>query len=100
MEFYSWWIKQAKVCNYCGISDNQLLILLDKLTEFNKRPTRGKTLEIDRRISNRDYNDIDNLVFCCYICNNAKSDFFNYEQFIPIGQSIKLVWQKILNLES
>jgi hypothetical protein len=99
LDFYNWWTKQAKICNYCGINEQQLSILFEKLKEFNKRPTRGKTLELDRRIANKEYDDIDNLVLCCYICNNAKSDFFNHEQFIPVGQSIKLVWTKILNPE-
>ncbi len=95
-QFYSWLKIQKKECFYCGINTAQLNILFDKLKEVNKRPTRGKSLELERRIADKPYDDIHNLVLCCYICNNAKSDLFDHEQFIPIGQAIKQVWQKIL----
>lgn len=96
-EFYYWWTQQEKKCCYCGITPTELDILFGKLKDVNKRPTRGKTLELERRVANRAYDDIDNLFFCCYMCNNAKSDFFTHEQFIPIGQAIKQAWLTILN---
>ena len=96
-EFYDWWTQQEKKCCYCDITPTELDIVFDKLKDVNKRPTRGKTLELERRVSNRPYDDIENLFFCCYMCNNAKSDFFTHEQFIQIGQAIKQVWQKIVN---
>ncbi len=96
-KFYEWWTQQEKKCCYCDITPDQLVIIFEKLKDRNKRPTRGKSLELDRRISNESYNEIDNLFFCCYMCNNAKSDFFTHEQFIPIGQAIKHAWQEILN---
>lgn len=87
--FYNWYISTPRVCHYCGINEVDLEFYFENLDTINKRPTRGKTLEIDRLnplIS--DYNIIDNLVFSCYICNNAKSDFFSEEQFRSIGLEI------------
>lgn len=100
IDFYHWWIGQVKQCKYCEINETQLNALFEKLKDKNKRPTRGKTLEIDRLIADKTYDDdINNLVLCCYMCNNAKSDFFDHNEFIPIGNAIKQVWQKILEVK-
>jgi hypothetical protein len=63
----------------------------------NKRSkTRGKTLELDRKIPNESYNNIENLALCCYWCNNAKTDTFTHEEFLIIGKSIGTIWQQRL----
>lgn len=87
--FYNWYISTPRVCYYCDISEIDIEFFFENLDTINKRPTRGKTLEIDRlNPLITDYNNIDNLVFSCYICNNAKSDFFSEEQFRSIGLEI------------
>lgn len=95
--FNQWLTKQNRSCFYCDITEQELSALFEILKEVNKRPTRGKTLELERKIADRPYDELDNLVLCCYMCNNAKSDFFSHEQFIPIGKAIKQVWKNILN---
>jgi 5-methylcytosine-specific restriction endonuclease McrA len=92
-ELYLWWDSVKKECIYCGLKEADLerLHLLPK--HINKRyPKRGKSLEIDRKISHICYSDINNLVIACYWCNNAKTDTFSYEEFLPIGKLIKDIW--------
>ena len=96
-DFNQWLTKQNRNCFYCDITEQELDALFDILKEVNKRPNRGKTLELERKIADRPYDELNNLVLCCYMCNNAKSDFFSHEQFLTIGKAIKQVWQNILN---
>jgi hypothetical protein len=56
---------------------------------------RGKRLEIDRRDPRLSYDDINNIVWCCYWCNNAKSNFFTEEEFRPIALAIGEALKKI-----
>ncbi|NBW59608.1 MAG: hypothetical protein EBR41_03440 [Crocinitomicaceae bacterium] len=71
-------IKQIDcVCYYCGI-DEQILSELyndQKYTCKTKR-NRGAWFELDRRDSSIENNvySKDNMVLCCYFCNNHKSD--------------------------
>jgi hypothetical protein len=69
---------------------------------FNKRDTRGFSMEIDRKEPNKEYTS-GNSVLSCYWCNNAKTDEFFYDEFKPIiGESFRLLWNKRLakhNLE-
>jgi hypothetical protein len=95
-EFYQWYMNANKKCHYCNISEPELYVLFELLKDKNKRPTRGKSLELERKVANSSYNDLDNLVLCCYMCNNAKSDFFGHEEFKPIGKAINQVWSEIL----
>jgi hypothetical protein len=64
----------------------------------NKRTTRGRTLEIDRKIADESYSNIANLTYSCYWCNNAKTDTFTEEEFKIIGQAIGSVWKQRLNI--
>ena len=71
-------IKQIDcVCYYCGV-DEQILSELyndQKYTCKTKR-NRGAWFELDRRDSSIENNvySKDNMVLCCYFCNNHKSD--------------------------
>jgi len=94
-DFYDWVKTTKEACHYCGITKEELyrlhLIGID-----NKRSTRGKTLEIDRKVANESYSNLTNLVYCCYWCNNAKTDTFSEEEFMIIGKAISHVWKKRL----
>lgn len=79
--------KQGKTCYYCGISEDEFIRIWGI---FYK--TRGRKLEIDRKDNNKGY-IFDNCALACAICNNAKSNKFNEEEFIEIGKNIKRVWQ-------
>ena len=95
-DFYNW-VKQTKqCCHYCGVTQ----IELDRLHQIgiaNKRMTRGRTLEIDRKIPNEQYTNISNLTYSCYWCNNAKTDTFTEEEFMTIGKAISTIWKQRLD---
>jgi 5-methylcytosine-specific restriction endonuclease McrA len=50
-------------------------------------------LELERKKPNESYDNTDNLVLCCYWCNNAKTDEFTEEEFKEIGKVIGKIWQ-------
>jgi 5-methylcytosine-specific restriction endonuclease McrA len=83
-------------CHYCRISENQIQNLFEK-DEINTKRwfKRGSRMEVDRMNPNQNYK-IDNLALCCYWCNNAKTDEFTDIEFIPIGESFSLLWNKRL----
>lgn len=71
-------IKQTDcVCYYCGINEQILSDLYydQKYTCKTKR-NRGAWFELDRRDSSFENNiySKENMVLCCYFCNNHKSD--------------------------
>lgn len=83
-------------CEYCGITETQINKLINKDKIFTKRIySRGRLLEVDRRNSYESYIK-NNLVLACYWCNNAKTDEFEYEEFKPMGDIIKAIWEKRL----
>jgi len=86
-------IESNKRCSYCGISEMEMAALIDNHKVETKR-TRGRKLELDRKDPNLSYNDLDNLVWACYWCNNAKTDTFTYEEFLEIGKSISKIWKQ------
>ena len=96
-DFISWYTKQDKKCAYCECELNTLQKFYDITCHQNKRKTRGKSLEIDRK------KDIpysaNNCVLACYWCNNAKTDVFTYEEFKPIGKVIGDVIKKRIRNE-
>ena len=71
--FHSWYSSTRQNCHYCDISEKQIAQLWKLDPELTKRK-RGKSLEIDRKMPNETYEDTQNLVFCCYWCNNAKTE--------------------------
>ncbi len=95
-KFYEWYISQEKKCFYCGISESEIEELIKQKNIRTKRLlTRGKKLELERRNPNLEYDDLSNLVFCCYWCNNAKTDEFTEEEFkFYIAPGIKQIWEE------
>ena len=70
---------------------------MDAKKIYTKRiATRGRTLEIERLLPNQPYDDLNNLVYCCYWCNNAKTDEFTAEEFQLIAQVLKIIWSNRL----
>lgn len=74
------WLKgennlEEKCCYYCGISE-QIIDTLYNLKEFRTKRNRGQWFEIDRKETKGGKNiySTDNMVLCCYYCNNHKSD--------------------------
>jgi hypothetical protein len=82
----------SRKCEYCGISEKQIIDLLDKKKIVTKRIiSRGISMEIDQGDPNGGYNK-NNIKLACYWCNNAKTDEFNEEEFKPIGDAIREAW--------
>lgn len=96
--FYEWVSTNEKKCNYCGITEDQIQTLITKGLKNKRSATRGKSLEIDRKVADKEYSEISNLTYSCYWCNNAKTDTFTEEEFKEIGKAIGEIWKKRLSL--
>ena len=103
-QFYNNWFNKEnfeKGCSYCGTS-NKTSEALYKIQQEGLRPDatrggkRGKRLELDRVDPNLPYDNLNNIVWCCYWCNNAKSNFFSKEEFEPIAKEIGKSIEKIM----
>lgn len=98
-DFLNWFNEDLfnKGCHYCGLTNeqsNRLYQLRPKATRGGKR---GKRLELDRLTSHLPYDQLSNIVWCCYWCNNAKSNFFSENEFRPVGLAIGSALKEILN---
>lgn len=94
-EFKNWYEKTGKKCFYCGITQEQLNELHKRKKVYTKR-NRGRILEIERLKSDEPYSNLENCVFSCYWCNNAKTDTFTSEEFKIIGEKIGEIWKNRL----
>lgn len=87
-------------CKYCGTT-NERTAELYFMQRTGLRPDatrggkRGKRLELDREDPRQPYDNLANLVWCCYWCNNAKSNFFTAEEFRPIAAAIRTALSEI-----
>lgn len=80
-------------CDYCSLSEIEISQLIRDDKIFSKRLfQRGRSMEVDRKDSLQEYS-INNIVLCCYWCNNAKTDEFSYDEFKFIGKSFKEIWR-------
>jgi hypothetical protein len=96
-KFIIWYLKNEKEgCSYCKCNNKDLFKFYKKTIKYNKRPTRGMSLEVDRRKSNKKYSE-DNCFLACYWCNNAKTDVFKDKEFKEIGKAIGKTIKLILN---
>src|SRR5690606_36325471 len=87
-------------CHYCGTTNTQSLHLFNMQREGTRPDAtrggrRGKRLELDRRDPNQPYDNLHNVVWCCYWCHNAKTNFFTEEEFRPIAAVIGRILRTI-----
>jgi hypothetical protein len=95
---FNYWLNATDPhCHYCGITHNDLTKLHSLGLIENKRTTRGKTLEIDRKLPHEPYSNLQNLTYSCYWCNNAKTDTFTDVEFMIVGEAISKIWKKRLS---
>jgi hypothetical protein len=94
-QFNQWFTKEEfdLGCHYCGTTNEHSLKLYNMQrsglrSDGTRGGKRGKRLELDRKDPSGSYDDLDNIVWCCYWCNNAKSNFFTYQEFKPIAIAI------------
>jgi 5-methylcytosine-specific restriction endonuclease McrA len=90
-EFYNWYLKlnQNKCCNYCGITE----VEISEIKPYTKR-SRGSKLELDRKEPNLSYSVVENIVYACYWCNNAKTDTFSSDEFKRVGKVFREIWDE------
>jgi hypothetical protein len=101
-EFIEWFDEKEfrKGCHYCGTTTERSFELY-QMQRTGKRPDatrggkRGRRLELDRKEPNQPYDNLENIVWCCYWCNNAKSNFFTVNEFQPIAAAIGNALKKI-----
>jgi 5-methylcytosine-specific restriction endonuclease McrA len=78
-------------CHYCGIEQEDFPRIWGDT--FYGGIRRGRVLEIDRKNNNQDYS-LGNSVLACALCNMAKSDKLEYEEFKKVGDVIRQIWQQ------
>ena len=92
-------------CEYCGVSQEklrQIAIIRGKENEPNftlngKQKRKNGAMEIDRKDQKLEYEVIDNLVFACPLCNNAKSNLISSNDWKDIfADPMKKYYEKIL----
>jgi len=85
--FMNWWEQQGSSCGYCSITQAELHEIVvnrrDNLTLNNKTKRSKGTLEIDRKNPSLGYT-LDNMLLCCPLCNNAKSNLIEEESWREI----------------
>ncbi len=83
--------KYVVKCHYCCIKEEDFTVVWGKT--FYGGVKRGQTLEIDRIDNSLGYFEA-NCVLACALCNMAKSDKFDYEEFTRVGDVIREIWQR------
>lgn len=96
-DFKIWYQNQDQKCIYCGLSADDSKRIYKNYPEATRGGRRGRRLELDRKIPNKSYGaPLENLVLACYWCNNAKTNYFTYEEFLPVGKIIGEIQHKRL----
>jgi hypothetical protein len=73
--FDKWLNDQPDVCHYCGVHVKELKDSKDK---------KKRNLTIDRKDNSVGYS-LENICLACFRCNNMKSDFFGYDEWVKIA---------------
>ena len=96
-EFQNWFNEEGfnKGCKYCKTTNDRSFELYNLRPHATRGGKRGKRLELDRMNPTLPYDNLENLVWCCYWCNNAKSNFFSVDEFKPIAEAIGKVIKSI-----
>ncbi|MBP6533349.1 MAG: hypothetical protein KA285_08690 [Bacteroidia bacterium] len=99
--FKDWYLKleSNKKCAYCNITEDEISILWEQERKKNKELSnsgRGRKLELDRKQPDLEYENLNNIVYACYWCNNAKTDTFTHEEFLEVGKTISKIWKQRL----
>jgi len=106
IKFYDWYKRQPQACGYCYISQEELHELFtkneNKILPLNEAQKRSHgTLEIERRNSNTNEYNPENTILACPLCNNAKSNLIDEDNWSNIFVSsmreyyIKLLGRKL-----
>ena len=89
---------EDRQCEYCEIKESEIKKLIESnLIKTKRLGTRGRIMEIDQIEPNQGYTS-ENMVLCCYWCNNSKTDEYSYLEFKDISSEIRRVWKKRLKI--
>ncbi|MGD9554286.1 MAG: HNH endonuclease [Arcobacteraceae bacterium] len=103
-----WFESQNNMCGYCGITQTELQevkVKRDGNLTLNKKTKRSQgILEIEQKIpvvnTTKAYDDFNNLILACPLCNNAKSNLIDEESWREIFvDSMRKYYEKILGKE-
>ena len=83
--------RDGRQCHYCRIEEEEFPTIWGD--SFYGGVKRGRLLEIDRKDNTQEYS-LENSVLACALCNMAKSDKFNYDEFRDVGKTIRKIWQR------
>lgn len=94
VKFYDWYKDQRDYCKYCGVTQNQLELIVKirggNLTLNQKTKRSNGTLEIEKRNPSDGYK-YGNIILACPLCNNAKSNLIDEKSwcdiFVPAMQA-------------
>lgn len=89
--FCAWRAAQPMVCHYCGLHEHQLP--LTGMKSQIQRPVQ--VMGVDRLNSSAGY-VLDNLVPCCFVCNQIKGDRLTEEEMRLVGPGLRAVWAQRL----
>lgn len=87
-------LEKINKCYYCGITEAQILELIEKNRLFENH-FRSIKLKISRKNPNLEYTAA-NCIKSCYWCNHAKNNEFSEEEFLEVGKSISSIWKNRL----
>ncbi len=96
--FYEWYKTYDEIgtCCYCGVHQDDANS--SDIFKDSKRG-RGRVFEVERVVTvpeNKNLYTVENCRLACHICNNAKSDFLNVSDFLPIAKGINKFWAEKL----
>ncbi|MCO4756167.1 MAG: hypothetical protein KC478_16920 [Bacteriovoracaceae bacterium] len=79
-------------CIYCGLTESKTRFLKENDLLFTKKLyCKGATMEVDQKDAHKGYFP-DNIVLACYWCNNAKTDEFDFDEWMKVGKVFKDIW--------
>lgn len=89
-DYIEWYDSQPRVCEYCGLPEEEIKHIKDKFLKPTKR------LTIDCMDNDKGYVK-GNLILACRRCNSLKLDFFSYDEMKYIGEHfVRPKWEKQL----
>ena len=86
-DFCLWRKAQELRCAYCGISERDL----STVGMRSQIQRIVKVLGVDRIDSNTGY-VLENLVPCCFVCNQIKGDRFTAGEMSVLGPAVGQIW--------
>jgi hypothetical protein len=88
--------ERLRRCAYCGMDSEQLYAL----NIVNPRTKKRYEANGVDRIDNGTGYSLENLVPCCALCNQIKSQLLTYEEMVILGPTLRALWETRLGTAS